>query len=117
VGQGRKALYSAALTQFTEPASGQGIAYRQGERKVFAMLTKLVGIAALALVGAMTPALAQETAQDPSISGNVWVAVAIIAVLVGVIWLLVAGSFGLEKRDAKLGRRDDDHGEGGIGMF
>lgn len=81
------------------------------------MLTQVGRIALLAWISAVTPALAQDTAQDPSISGNVWVAFAIIGVLVAVIALLVVGSFGLEKRDAKMGRRDDDSGAGGLGLF
>lgn len=80
------------------------------------MLTQTRPLAALAATVAASPAFAAATAQNPSISGNVWVAVAIVGVLVVIIFLIVLGSFGLEKRDAKLGRKRDDDGSG-WGLF
>jgi len=78
-------------------------------------ISVMAGLAFLAAA----PAFAAETAQDPWISGNFWVALAIIGVLIAVIALLVVGSFGLEKRDAKLGRGggDDEGGTAGLGLF
>ena len=81
------------------------------------MLTQVRFLVALAATVAASPALAAATAQTPSISGNVWVAVAIVGVLVAIVVLVMIGSFGLEKRDAKLGRHDDDGGGAGLGMF
>lgn len=57
--------------------------------------------------------IAQATARTPSISGNGWVALGIIAFLVAAIWFLISGALHLERRDAHLGRggrRRDDGG-------
>jgi hypothetical protein len=64
----------------------------------------------------MAPSSAQAIARTPTISGNVWVAYAIIAVLVITIYLLIMGALGVERRDARLGRpsRRDD---GWFGVF
>jgi hypothetical protein len=48
--------------------------------------------------------VAQATARTPHISGNGWVALGIIAFLVGAIWLMISGALHLERRDARLGR-------------
>jgi hypothetical protein len=61
--------------------------------------------------------VAQATARTPSISGNGWVALGIIAFLVGAIWLMISGALHLERRDAGLGRRDDRHRRGWFGIF
>jgi hypothetical protein len=61
-----------------------------------------------ALVGSI--GLAHADAHTPTISGNGWVALAIIAFFVGVIWLLIMGVLHVERRDAVLGRRDRNQG-------
>lgn len=81
------------------------------------MSTQIRLLAVLALVFMASPANAAAIAQEPWISGNIWVAIAIVGVLVAVILLVAIGSFNLEKRDAKLGRGDDDSGGAGLGMF
>lgn len=48
--------------------------------------------------------VAQATARTPSISGNGWVALGIIAFLIAAVWLLISGALHLERRDARLGR-------------
>jgi hypothetical protein len=62
------------------------------------------------------PMAAHATAATPTISGNVWVAYAIIAALVFTIYLLIMGALHVERRDARLGRaaRRDD---GWFGIF
>ena len=80
------------------------------------MLTQVRWLAALVAIWAASPALAAPIAQNPTISGNIWVAIAIVGVLIAIIFLIALGSFGLEKRDAKLGRRKDDDGSG-WGLF
>lgn len=62
--------------------------------------------------------IAQATARTPSLSGNGWVALGIIAFLVGVIWFLISGALHLERRDARLARGDArDHSGGWFGIF
>lgn len=74
----------------------------------------LVICAAVASTGA---ALAQAEAQTPSISGDSWVAIAIVAGLVVLIFLLISGALSLSKRDKSdaedtgigiIGPDDDD---------
>lgn len=64
--------------------------------------------ASLALIGA-SPAMA-AVARTPSITGNGWVAIAILVFGVGAIWLMIRGALHLERRDASLGRSDHGHG-------
>jgi hypothetical protein len=59
-------------------------------------------IASIAFLG--SNGIAQATARTPSISGNGWVALGIIAFLVAVIWFVISGALHLERRDAGLGR-------------
>lgn len=56
----------------------------------------LVICAAVASIGS---ALAQAAAQTPSISGDSWVAIAIVVGLVVLIFLLISGALSLSKRD------------------
>jgi hypothetical protein len=74
---------------------------------------------ALGAALATSVALAHADAQTPTISGNGWVALAIIAVFVGGIWLLIMGALHVERRDATLGRgrRDRDRGHGWFGFY
>lgn len=82
------------------------------------MASRLVRWAAIpaTLVLVAAPSVAGAIAQTPTISGNVWVAYAIIAVLVVTIYLVIMGALGVERRDARLGRasRRDD---GWFGIF
>jgi hypothetical protein len=71
--------------------------------------------ASLAFLG--SSGIAQATARTPHISGNGWVALGIIAFLVGAIWLMISGALHLERRDARLGRRDNRDGGGWFGIF
>jgi hypothetical protein len=64
---------------------------------------------AAAFVALFEPAVAAAISHTPSISGNGWVAMALIIGFIGLIILVVFGALHLEKRDARLGRR----GEGG----
>jgi hypothetical protein len=61
--------------------------------------------------------LAQATARTPSISGNGWVALGIIAFLVGAIWLMISGALHLERRDAYLGHGGRKRDRGWFGIF
>lgn len=56
-----------------------------------------------------SPALAQ--AQAPAISGNAWVAIAIIVALVVLIGLFITGAISLSRRD----KSDED--EAGVGIL
>jgi len=73
-------------------------------------------VAALAAAVAFfsSTGVAQATARTPSISGNGWVALGIIAFLVGLIWFVIQGAMHLERRDARLGRSRTDNGWFGI---
>jgi ABC-type multidrug transport system permease subunit len=68
----------------------------------------LVISAAVASTGA---AFAQAEAQTPSISGDSWVAIAIVAGLVVLIFLLISGALSLSKRDKS------DAEDSGIGII
>jgi len=61
--------------------------------------------------------IAQATARTPHISGNGWVALGIIAFLVGAIWLMISGALHLERRDARLGKGGDRRHHGWFGIF
>jgi hypothetical protein len=69
----------------------------------------LVISAAVASTGA---AFAQAEAQTPSISGDSWVAIAIVAGLVVLIFQLISGALSLSKRDKSDA---EDTGIGNIG--
>ena len=68
-----------------------------------------MGVAAV-FVSFLEPAIAGAVAHTPSISGNAWVAMALLIGFIGLIVLVVYGSLHLEKRDARLGRRNRDGG-------
>jgi hypothetical protein len=60
---------------------------------------------------------AHAVARTPSISGNGWVALGIIGVLVMAIVMLIRGALHLERRDATLGRRPNKLDDGWFGIF
>jgi len=76
----------------------------------------LAGGTATALLG--VSGVANAVARTPTITGNGWVALLIIAAFVGTIYLLIMGTLHVEKRDAHLfgGRRTRDEG-GWFGIF
>jgi membrane protein implicated in regulation of membrane protease activity len=69
---------------------------------MFDRVRLIAGGAVLAALGPATAAFAQE-AQTPSISGNAWIAIAIVAVLVVVVVLLISGVISVSKRDTEEG--------------
>ena len=75
-------------------------------------------IASAALVLLAASGAANAVARTPTISGNSWVAVAIIGVLVATIYMLIMGALHIERRDASLGRRSRDRDNAGwFGFF
>lgn len=66
-------------------------------------------VALSAVLASAGAAFAQ--AQTPSISGNSWVAIAIVVGLVVLIFLLISGAISLSKRDG------DDADDAGIGII
>lgn len=72
-------------------------------------------VTALALFG--SAGAAHAVARTPSISGNGWVALGIIAVFVAAIVLMIRGALHLERRDAYLGRRPNRRDDGWFGIF
>lgn len=72
--------------------------------------------ASSALLLTTAPAAASSIARNPTIHGNAWVALLIIAAFVGTIYMLIAGALHVERRDARLsrGRSRDDNGWFGI---
>lgn len=72
----------------------------------------LAATASLAIVAGTANASA-IVAQTPTISGNGWVALAIVAGFVAVVFYLIMGALHVERRDARLGR----HPDGGHGWF
>jgi hypothetical protein len=79
-------------------------------------MTFVVGGTVTALLAAS--GVANAVARTPTITGNGWVALLVIAVVVGTIYLLIMGTLHVEKRDAGLygGRRARDEG-GWFGIF
>jgi hypothetical protein len=66
-------------------------------------------LAALTLMATVEPAWAE--AKPVSIEGNAWVAILLALVFIFVVYLVIIGSLGVERRDAQLGRREDhEHG-------
>ena len=76
------------------------------------------GIAMSSSALAALPASAHAVAETPTITGNGWVALAIIGAFVGTIYMLIMGALHVERRDATLGRRrDDEDHHGWYGLF
>ncbi len=72
-------------------------------------LVEKAEIAVVAMLATVQTAMAE--AKPVSIEGNAWVAVLLIVGFVAVIYFVIIGSLGVERRDARLGRRDDhEHG-------
>jgi hypothetical protein len=65
------------------------------------------------LLAALIPSPALAAAHTPSITGNAWVAIALLLGLIGLIVLTVVVSVGLQRRDRARGTRDDS----GFGLF
>jgi hypothetical protein len=65
------------------------------------------------LLAASIPAPALAAAQTPSITGNAWIAIALLLGLIALIVLTVVVSVGLQRRDRARGVRDDS----GFGLF
>jgi hypothetical protein len=72
--------------------------------------------AALLATGTGTANAAAIIARTPTISGNGWVALAIIGGFVAIVIMTIRGALHVERRDAALGRRHDrgDHGWFGV---
>lgn len=71
---------------------------------------KRLCLTVFALIAVSAPGVAYAQEQSPSISGNAWVAIAIIVGLVVLIMLFISGAISLSRRD----RPDDD---GGVGIL
>jgi len=74
------------------------------------------GFLIASLVVLPAAAAAASIAKTPTISGNAWVALVVIAVLVGTIFLLIMGALQVERRDAAFGR-GRRHNNGWYGIF
>lgn len=72
---------------------------------------------ALAALAGSIHAANAAVAKTPSISGNGWVALGIIALLIGVVWFLIMGALHVERRDASLGRGRRRTDDGWFGIF
>jgi F0F1-type ATP synthase membrane subunit c/vacuolar-type H+-ATPase subunit K len=87
-------------------------------KRLVAVLSLLpaAGAGAAGLLLTSASSSANTVARTPTISGNGWVALLIIAAFVGTIYMLIAGALHVERRDARLGRgkRTDD---GWFGIF
>lgn len=76
-----------------------------------------VGVAATSVAVSAGSSAANVIARTPSISGNGWVALGILGVFIGTIYMLIAGALHVERRDARLGRRSDNDNGGWFGVF
>lgn len=79
----------------------------------YTTLYRALGIATASMLTA-APGYASIIARNPTISGNGWVALGIIGLFVGTIYMLIMGAMHVERRDASLGRRANDDGWFGI---
>lgn len=75
---------------------------------------KRLGVTAASVAASAGPSAASVIARTPSISGNGWVAMGILGVFIGAVYLMIAGALHVERRDARLGRRP---GSGEHGWF
>lgn len=75
-------------------------------------MTKLRVFIWSVLAAGMSPSAAFAQAQTPTISGEGWVAYAIIAGLVLLIMLFISGAISLSKRDDTSDEEDE-----GVGVF
>jgi hypothetical protein len=66
---------------------------------MFNRVRLIAGVAAPAVLAA-SAAFAQE-AQTPSISGNAWIAIAIVGGLIVIVVLLISGVISISKRDTE----------------
>src|SRR5262245_17570818 len=85
-----------------------------------AMLLRWAWVPASLAFSAMPTAAAAGAvtiARTPTFSGNAWVALGIIAVLIGTIYLLIMGALHVERRDARLGNRTGRDDGGWFGIF
>ena len=73
------------------------------------MLRYSTSVAALMVLLGSGGTASAAVAHTPSITGNGWVALALLIGFITMIVLVVFGALHLEKRDARLGRRDDGY--------
>jgi hypothetical protein len=66
-----------------------------------------LSVAAASVAATAGPSAANIIARTPTISGNGWVALGILGVFIGTVYMLIAGALHVERRDARLGRRAD----------
>lgn len=64
-----------------------------------------LSVAAASVAATAGPSAANIIARTPTISGNGWVALGILGVFIGTVYMLIAGALHVERRDAQLGRR------------
>ncbi len=76
-----------------------------------------LSIAAASVAATAGPSAANIIARTPTISGNGWVALGIIGVFIGTVYMLIAGALHVERRDARLGRRSSSDNGGWFGAF
>lgn len=81
------------------------------------LLLPAAGDASAALMLTTASSTANSIARTPTITGNAWVALFIIAAFVGTIYMLIAGALHVERRDAKLGRGRSRSDDGWFGIF
>ncbi len=67
-----------------------------------------LSVAAASVAATAGPSAANIIARTPTISGNGWVALGILGVFIGTVYMLIAGALHVERRDARLGRREGD---------
>lgn len=77
-------------------------------------LIRTLSLTAASVAASAGPSAASVIARTPSISGNGWVAMGILGLFIGAVYLMIAGALHVERRDARLGRRP---GSGEHGWF
>jgi hypothetical protein len=75
-----------------------------------------LSVAAASVAATAGPSAANIIARTPTISGNGWVALGILGVFIGTVYMLIAGALHVERRDARLGRRSGND-NGWFGVF
>ena len=75
-------------------------------------IVKRIPVALASLVIAAVPAVAHAAENSQVISGNGWVALGVIGLLVGIVVMAIRGTIHIEDRHARMHgwRRDSGHG-------
>lgn len=79
------------------------------------LIAKRISSALATVVAAAVPSVAIAAGRSPPISGNGWVALGVIGLLVAVVVMLIRGTMHIEERHARMYGPRRDHGHSWFG--